>query len=74
MLVKSKYLPIGIGFQVRDDKNILPYPIYFNGIERGWYDRKKHGSPHVGGVSWESRITGLWYYVVPKNLLIFGED
>lgn len=39
MLLKSKKLPIGMGFQVRDDKRILPYPIYWNGIERGWYDK-----------------------------------
>lgn len=73
MLLKSEELPIGMGLQVRDDKRILPYPIYWNGIERGWYD-KEHGSPHVGGGSWESRKTGLWYFVVPKNLLIFGDD
>ena len=74
MLLKSKYLPIGIGFQVRSDRTLLPYPIYWNGKERGWYDRNKHGGPYSGGVSWENKTNNLWYFVVPKNLLLFGDD
>lgn len=74
MLLKSKKLPIGMGFQVRDDKSVLKFPIYWTGVERGWYDRGKHGPPVRGRGSWPSGSNGLWYFVVSKNLLIFGDD
>ena len=74
MLIKSKYLPIGVGLQVRYDLTLLPYPIYWTGKERGWYNGNKHGKPYSSGGSWENTEIQLWYLVVPKSILMFGDD
>lgn len=74
MLLKSKQLPIGMGLAVRSNNSVLQCPVYWTGVERGWYDRKKHGPPVRRHGGWQNSVNELWYFVVPKNLLIFGDD